>query len=470
MICPKCGKTIEDNAVYCEHCGEEIKIVPEFELDIDFAADILAREVLLSKEEENKELRSQIAKQKKKQILFQYSIIATVVFVLGIFIGLFFYTRCYTYQISKANAAIQNEQYEKAVIYLEKAANLRQEDISLLLDLGESYYRSDQIVKFVKTMENVISDSNSTTEHKIKAYSKLISHYSNTFNYPAIEVLISDCEVEEVLSLYGRYIASEPIFSYPEGTYESMVPLKLSSENEGCIYYATDGKMPYVGEEYLYTSPIYLEPGNHTISAFFVNEYGMKSSIITQNYHVELAVPNAPEISVESGEYTIPTLIEVLEFDDVEVYYTSDGTFPTQHSTIYEGSIPMPLGKSTFRFVGYNADGVAGEITEKTYNLILNTSYTTDTACYDVVKFMMEQGKISDTIGTSKGLNGWFKYQFLYPVTIEGYGDFYVIAELFQDITGNREKTGILYGVNIYDRTIYKLSKDKSGNYLLEGF
>ena len=83
---------------------------------------------------------------------------------------------------------------------------------------------------------------------------------------------------------------------------------------------------------------------------------------------------------------------------------------------------------------------------------------------------MMDNGKISDTIGTAVGLNGWYKYQFQYPITIEGYGDFYVIVELFQDITGNREKTGTYYGVNIKDRMIYKLSKDELGNYLLEGF
>ena len=130
----------------------------------------------------------------------------------------------------------------------------------------------------------------------------------------------------------------------------------------------------------------------------------------------------------------------------------------------------MPLGRSTFRFVGYNDDGIAGEITQKDYYLTLDTELTTDTACYDIIKKMIEAGKISDTIGTAIGLDGWYKYQFQYPVAIEGYGEFYVIAELFQDIAGNREKTGTYYGVNINDRQIYKLSNDELGNYLLEGF
>ena len=40
MKCPKCGESIKDGAVYCDHCGEEILIVPDFELDIDFASEL----------------------------------------------------------------------------------------------------------------------------------------------------------------------------------------------------------------------------------------------------------------------------------------------------------------------------------------------------------------------------------------------------------------------------------------------
>ena len=470
MICPKCGKTIEDNALYCEHCGEEIKIVPEFEIDINFAADILAREVMLSKEEEKQNLLKEQLKQKRKHILFLGTALVVVVVIIGILVGCFIYSGSYKYQMIKANAAIEKENYTKAILYLEKAYSLRLDDMSLLMDLGESYYRANQMDDFVETMELIISNVHSTDKHLIKAYSKLIAFYDLKQDYVSIETLLSKCDVEDVISLYDRFIASEPIFSYPEGTYESMLPLKLSSNTTGEIYYAMNGKIPMMADEYLYTSPLYLEAGTHTISAFFVNQYGMKSDTVTYNYRVKPAAPSAPEISIDDGEYYEPTFIEVLKFDDVTIYYTTDGTFPTQNSMIYSEPIPMPLGKTTFRFVGYNANGVAGEITEKTYHLILDTTYTTDTACYDIIKLMIENGKISDTIGTSANANGWYKYQFLYPISVEGYGEFYVIAESFQDMAGNRERTGILYGVNIYDRTIYQLSKGKNGNYLLEGF
>lgn len=470
MICPKCGKTIEDNALYCEHCGEDIKYVPEFELDIDFAADILAREVMQSKEEEEAKLRNEILLKKKKRTFFLIGISSVLLLCIFLVAGFVIYMNSYDYQIAKANSALSNDKYEEAISYLEKAYELHEEDTFLLFDLGEAYYRANKMDEFVLVMNQVISESDSESEYIIKAYNKLITYYDSTLDYLAIEKLLSSCEVDEVLLNNRRYIALPPEFSYPEGTYESMVPLKLSSNTAGKIYYTIDGTTPKIDDEYLFTAPLYLESGMHTVNAIFVNEYGLKSDMVSKVYHIQLAVPSAPEVFVDSGDYSKPTMIEILEFDDVTIYYTVDGTFPSDHSMMYKGPIPMPLGKSTFRFVGYNEDGIAGEITERNYNLILNTDYTTDTACYDIIKKMMDNGKISDTIGTAVGLNGWYKYQFQYPITIEGYGDFYVIVELFQDITGNREKTGTYYGVNIKDRMIYKLSKDELGNYLLEGF
>lgn len=470
MKCPNCQETIEDDALYCKFCGEDIKIVPDFELDFDFVAEILAKEVMQSKEEEAQIAKeAEIKKNKQKKLLILCSVCA-IVLISVITLGLYFYTQSYNYQISRANASIVKEDYENALHYLEKAYQSNSQDIDLLLDLCELYFRTAKTDLYTQNLQSIIEDSNATDLQLTEAYTKLIAYYDSREDYLSISTLLAGCEIDGILLENRHYIALEPQFSYPEGKYESMVPLKLSSNTAGNIYFTTDGSVPTENTELLYTAPLFLEAGEHVIRAIFVNEYGLVSPIVTKEYIVDLAVPEAPEVFAESGEYTHPTMIEILVFQDVTVYYTDDGSFPTEQSKQYKGPIPMPLGRSTFRFVGYNDDGIAGEITQKDYYLTLDTELTTDTACYDIIKKMIEAGKISDTIGTAIGLDGWYKYQFQYPVVIEGYGEFYVIAELFQDIAGNREKTGTYYGVNINDRQIYKLSNDESGNYLLEGF
>ena len=35
MKCPKCGERLKKDFLYCEKCGEEIRIVPDFEPEIE---------------------------------------------------------------------------------------------------------------------------------------------------------------------------------------------------------------------------------------------------------------------------------------------------------------------------------------------------------------------------------------------------------------------------------------------------
>ena len=35
MHCPKCDKELKDGYLYCENCGYEIQMVPDFEPDVD---------------------------------------------------------------------------------------------------------------------------------------------------------------------------------------------------------------------------------------------------------------------------------------------------------------------------------------------------------------------------------------------------------------------------------------------------
>ena len=34
MKCPNCGNELEEGKLLCEHCGEEVKIVPDFDIEL----------------------------------------------------------------------------------------------------------------------------------------------------------------------------------------------------------------------------------------------------------------------------------------------------------------------------------------------------------------------------------------------------------------------------------------------------
>ena len=39
MKCPKCGNELEEGKLLCEQCGEEIKIVPDFDIELEAQID-----------------------------------------------------------------------------------------------------------------------------------------------------------------------------------------------------------------------------------------------------------------------------------------------------------------------------------------------------------------------------------------------------------------------------------------------
>ena len=39
MKCPNCGAEIREGSLYCEHCGEDIHIVPDFEPEVEFSLE-----------------------------------------------------------------------------------------------------------------------------------------------------------------------------------------------------------------------------------------------------------------------------------------------------------------------------------------------------------------------------------------------------------------------------------------------
>ena len=45
MQCPKCGEKLNKGRLYCENCGEEIRIVPDFEPEIESRIDMTMSEV-----------------------------------------------------------------------------------------------------------------------------------------------------------------------------------------------------------------------------------------------------------------------------------------------------------------------------------------------------------------------------------------------------------------------------------------
>ena len=309
MKCPKCGFEMQDGQLYCEHCGMEIQIVPDFEPEIEnsisetmstLAEELTQKDTVEAEIEETEEEDDNFIGEdahlfdkilsNRKVFLLVVSLGTLLIILLFLFVFFLYQHNSKGYQISRAMEYADKGQYEKAIEYLEAAEKIDDMDADIYFLMADYYYLQGKDDDAIITLKNVAMTSGFAEEDMENAYSKIISIYKKNEDYQSINDLLLACTNQDVIYSYQNYMAYPPDYSYIEGTYQEIVPLKLSSNTSGKIYYTMDGSEPDENSA-VYTTPIFLETGTYEISAFFVNDYGIKSETITNTYVIELSVP-----------------------------------------------------------------------------------------------------------------------------------------------------------------------------------
>ena len=494
MKCPKCQAEMKEDHLYCEHCGEEIHIVPDFEPEIELNLELTLNDIVREIHEEpqstqtreikilpddnedfetvqdwDKTEKNISEKNTSRKIRHFFLILLICVLAVTTIVGsavLLARYRYYSldYQIQKAENYTTLEDYDRALSYYQRALELDPADIELKFALADIYFKRNNKVEYEYMLRDIVSDKDATLEHLESAYGKMIAIYSARQDYKTVNELILSSENESIKSIYQSYLAPEPGFALKGGYYNTIMPLKLTTFGTGKIYYTLDGSDPNENS-ILYTTPILLEDGQYNIKAVYINEMGIASNVVSESYFVLVDELNAPEISPFSGDFSIPTFIEVLE-DSENIYYTTDGSIPNEQSAVYTARLPMPIGKSVYKFIRI-ADGKNSEVVERTYKLKLNTDVTPQEAADAMVEYQLNAGKILDVTGRFDETEARYLYEYLYPFGIVDVGDFYMIAEVLKDSDGNLARTGNYFAVDIYNKKVYKLLIDERYDYTL---
>lgn len=479
MKCPNCGNELKEGHLICEICGEEIQIVPDFEPEIENSiTETLSTLVALQEGEDTQEIQPEDEEDEEKEaqepeettesdktIWVVVSLVLIFVIALVSYGAYAYHIRTLDYQLDKAREYAAQESYAEAIACLENAYKSYPEVAQILFMEANYYYIQQDNVSAVQVLYRIIERGDFSSEDTEEAYSKVIAIYANEGMYGQINELLRNCPETEIVNMFQSYLAMEPEFSYVEGSYAEVVPLKLSSNTSGTIYYTTDGSMPNKNS-LIYTAPLFLESGEYTISAFFVNDYGIESEVVSKTYVINLSVPNPPEIALYSGEYTDPTMIAVEQIAGCRVYYTTDESDPTADSVPYTGPIPMPLGRTLFKFVNISEEGVSSEITTRTYTLRLRNAIPTAQAVSNLVTRLVEIGYLEDEAGHNKRQSGTYSYRFSSVLRIGEGDDYYTINEHYDDGTGILSRTDKVFLVNIHTGEAAQLGYDENGEFM----
>lgn len=479
MICPRCGYEMKEEHLYCERCGAEIQIVPDFEPEIQNSIEETLSTVA---EEINPDLPENSSDSKKKPqeedflkegsifhgitsrkrilITTLASILMTLVIIL--LAGFIYQNYSTTYQINQAEELIGKEQFERALSYLAKAEKLQPEDTSVPYMQAECYYALGKADQAEEILENVVFKRTLDEERKIQYFDFMITILAGQQNYERINALLMESEDATVQTQFQHYMAMKPEFGYSTGNYEKVISLKITANTTGTIYYTTDGSEP---QEYslVYTAPIQLDPGEHRIKAVFVNDYGIRSETVENYYLIDVAIPEKPEVTPSSGDYQLPTLIEVTTEEEGNIYYTTDGSEPNENSLLYTEAIDMPLGRTNYRFAVISEEGVMSEVVYRSYDFELQTQVTVKAAIDRVKKALMDQHILKDMQGNSFEIEGRYVYEYETLVEIPNLGYYYKLSESIVDSAGNQTRTGRLYAVEVYSGTPNRLVYDENG-------
>lgn len=482
MKCPRCGSEIKEGHLYCEKCGMEIQIVPDFEPEIEnsimetlsnLAEGIRGKtrneKAANEKKQTGREKAAENGKQaeENRKENRNWVLISLVTFIAATMIIVFAAIHIYrgysvSYQVERARAYAAGGDYQSAIECLERARGLRSDMAELVFLESDYCYQSGDKDKAAEVLLTLVGKEYLEYEDKERLYEKIITIYNEEDRYEDINTLLISCTDSGIVNHFQQYLALPPEFGYESGNYDEVITLKLSANTAGTIYYTLDGSEPDERST-IYTAPLFLESGDYQVTAVFINEYGIRSETARNWYVINLAVPDAPEVTIASGDYDTPVRIEVIVPEGGTVYYTTDGSVPDAYSQQYTGPIPMPLGRTNFKFVAISDEGVSSEIVNRSYFLALDTEITVTRAVNIITDALLRRGVLSDLQGHSYGIEGKYVFKYDSIVEIPNLGYYYVLNEYVEDNSGNQTKTEHLYAVEVNTGAPNRLIYDENG-------
>lgn len=470
---------MKEGQLYCEHCGEEIKIVPEFEPELensiratlsDVATEITTRtkendnshikDIIASDRKEKKRVRSGSTKKRKSFGPRSFFLTAAVLVVFaGALLVNWYFDPDMQYQ--KGRKLMAKERFDKAAGYYEHAVQLSPTNVTILNGLAECYYAMGRLEDAADACLESIELEGSNEE----AYSRLIAIYEKQGEYESLHALMAACEDSDIRNRYAEYLANPPETDIEGGTYQEAVSVRLIDNGTGTIYYTMDGSEPNESSA-VYISPIPMERGPYTLKAFYVNQYGVKSDSIEENYYIDVVLPEAPEVLPKTGVYGRPHLLEIEVAEDYRVYYTTDGSEPDSNATLYDGELWMPVGHSTLRFVTVSPGGVCSEITERQYTLDLHPLLSMEAASNQLLLMLKNAGILLNLQGELPDQNGRYFYTYKYTLTINDH-NYYLYREYYEESAGTSNATGRDYVVNYMSGECYQAVRQEDKTFKL---
>lgn len=258
------------------------------------------------------------------------------------------------------------------------------------------------------------------------------------------------------------------------------VSISLESESGNKLYYILEGPGGASSDEYEeYIEEIVITVDDlteleeeFTLKAQSLSANADVAGVLEVTFTVQMEELTAPVFSLESGDYTEASEITIEAEGGSVIYYTYDGTTPTEESDMYTGAIQMKRGNYVL-----SAIAVKGVRTSEVVSVIIN--YTPETFTYDEAlskakAYLISAGIIADEDGNLPNNVG--KMVFGSAGKIETDDSYYYVIILSRYNTGGTllsttyicvdDVTGDIYSADLNgsEYTIGSILQEQSGD------
>lgn len=202
-------------------------------------------------------------------------------------------------------------------------------------------------------------------------------------------------------------LIAAPTASIPSGTYYGTQTVMLTAPSGTTIFYTTDGSAPAASvmnttKQYNSRSGISITASS-IVKALTVKD-GKTSKVAEFNYIIGAALPTAVP---EPGVYKSGPQVTLTSTSGATIYYTLDGSTPTENSTVYQGPITIVGADKetvTIKALAVKAGIPSSPIAELKYTIDANLVVLTDEASIDaVIGEMTLKEKASLVVGAGSG-------------------------------------------------------------------
>ena len=482
MICPNCGNEIAEGHLYCEVCGEEIRMVPDFDIQVEESINVslssLADDVnkpVIDEEALNSYTTKELPVDKVKESLnkdFSYknyllkivkkipiarvvlAFAICVVIIMSIFIAIRSFSEPSISEnvYAKARKHYDAGEYSKTIEMLRDVTDSEDWDYNCAVLLSDSYM---ELHKYDEAIA-ILTESYKLEPDKTDLVRRLMEAYISANDIQSACNLLKETNDTEILSKYSEYLPKPPVFSLESGTYTDDDTLSIMSDEYEEVYFTLDGSEPTINSQ-RYETPFIFDVGEHTITAITANQYGITSDPVQKKFIIEKKMLDDPVLLTAGGDYSDAELIKLEKPSGAVIYYTDDGTEPDADSNVYNQPIPMPLREKTYKFIMIDAEGTKSRVIEATYNLRMVTLVDVPTA-EATVQVLLKLGNKSVQQSEFKGSSAYHTNN----------SNYYLIDE-FSLQSQDKVKTGRVFAVDVLTGEVFKIDMSSAeGDYQLQ--